>query len=140
MQKHIWTAAQAAVFLGGLWSVPAAAGSGSPAADAIDACRAEHPDRSLADCEQPVFAVVREAQGIIELDYPALVAGLDACRAHFIRQDESTHGAPTYEHSFGVCVALGERYNTLTDKLVVEILRSQRERDLGAVRRAAGAQ
>jgi hypothetical protein len=77
---------------------------------------------------------------MIELDYPALVAGLDACRAHFIRQDESTHFVPIYEHGFGACAALGDRYNTLTDKLVVEILRSQRERDLGAVRRAAGAQ
>lgn len=140
MQKDFWIVALAAVFLSGLCSVPAEAGSGNPAADAIDACRAEHPDRSLADCEQPVFAVVREAQDTIERDYTALVAGLAACRAHFVRQDESTHFVPTYEHGFGACVALGERYNTFTDKLVVEILRSQQERDLGAVRRAAGAQ
>ena len=39
-----------------------------------------------------------------------------------------------------LCVALGERYDTLSDQLVVEILMSQRQRDLDAVRRAAGAQ
>jgi hypothetical protein len=89
MQKCIWTSALAAVFLGGLWWIPGVAGPGGPAVDAIDACRVAHPDRSLSDCEQPVFAVVREAQDTIEREYPALVAGLAACRAHFVRQDES---------------------------------------------------
>jgi hypothetical protein len=140
MQKHVWTVAQAAVFLGGLWWIPAAAGPGGPAVGAIDACRVAHPDRSLSDCEQPVFAVVREAQDTIERDYPTLVAGLAACRAHFVRQDESTHFVPIFERGFGACAALGERYDTLSDQLVVEILRSQRQRDRDAVRRAAGAQ
>jgi hypothetical protein len=97
------------------------------------------PDRNLAECEQPVFDIIREAQAIVERNYPALDAGLTACGAHYIGLDDKTW-APVYERGFGACVALGDRYNKLTDQLVAAILRVHHQRDLDAVRRAAGAQ